>query len=315
LKRVISLFQFIVILTLSLSFVGWIDPSYDKTKEGNALYKEGKYDEAISKYIDARLEKPDSPALDFNIADAQYKNEKFDEAKGAFETVIKKTKDIELKSKANFNIGNTLYRQGKLEEALDSYKHAIELTDELVDTDKMNKEIEDLRENSKYNHEFVEKKIEEMKKEQKERQEEEKKEEEEKKKEQEKKEQEQQQGQGDDKEDEQEKRDDNQQPEDDKGGKKNKEQKENEQKKPNQEDKKEEEKDENQNQQKPEEGKEDQAKEDQAKKEQGQMKNQPDNKMTKEEAERLLEALQQSEKNNKIKIKPEPGRSMIEKDW
>ncbi len=162
----------IFVLLLCTILIGWLDPASDKNEEGIRLYNEEKHDEAISKFTDAQSYVPESQSLDFNIANTHYKEGKFPEAEKSFKNAIK-TKDNTLKAKANYNMGNTMYKQGKFKEALDFYKKTIELTEKEKGNLK-DEETASIREDAKYNYEFVQKKMEEMQKEQQERQEQEK---------------------------------------------------------------------------------------------------------------------------------------------
>lgn len=146
---------------------GWLDPTADRVGEGNRLYEREKYDDALGKYTDAQINDPESPIIHFNIADAHYKNGKYDEAISAYEKTLR-TDDITLGAKAYYNIGNAKYRQGKLNEALDYYKRAIELSN---DPDaSASGGLKEVNADAKYNHEFVEKKIKEQMNEQNEQQ-------------------------------------------------------------------------------------------------------------------------------------------------
>lgn len=127
-----------------------------KVKEGNRLYQKGNYEEALKKYTDAQIDRPESPELSFNIADILYKQRKYNEAQQMLEKAIPQS-DPQLEAKIYYNIGNCRYRQGDLRGSLDYYKKALEL----------NPNDED----AKYNIEFVEKKIKEMLSQVKERQE------------------------------------------------------------------------------------------------------------------------------------------------
>ena len=123
-----------------------------KIHEGNALYHEGLYDDALEVYTDAQIDAPESPELHFNIGNVGYRKE---DHENAIETYGKSfnTDDIHLESRADYNIGNATYRLGEkagndvalLREAVEHYRKAIELdpTDE----------------DAKFNFEFVEKKI------------------------------------------------------------------------------------------------------------------------------------------------------------
>ncbi len=266
----------VFIIPLACVFlIGWIDPASDKNEEGIQLYNEQAYDEAISKFADAQLHLPKSDSLDFNIANTHYQGGKLPEAEKAYKRALN-SKDVTLKAKANYNMGNTLFKQGKLNEALDFYKRTIELTENKVD--KKDGEIKGIREDAKYNYEFVQKKMEEMKQEQQDQEEEDKQEE---------------QKQGD-------------QPPEEKDPEEQK------QKQEQQQEKKDEKKEDKGNQsgqqkeQPPEEEKQESPPQPQEKKE-----------MTKEEAERILDALRQSEESaREIQEKEnESAQFQTEKNW
>ena len=288
---------FLILLSCTM-FVGWIDPASDINEEGIKLYNEEKYDEAISKFTDAQSFVPESQSLDFNIANTHYKEGKLPEAEKSFKDTMK-TEDKILKANANYNMGNTMYKQGKLKESLDFYKKAIQLAEEKGNLE--DGAIASLREDSKYNYEFVQKKIEEMEKQQQERQEQEKQEQEEQDEQQEQEQQQDQKGQ-----DEQDKQDKQE----------NKEQDKDNQDKQDQEQKKQQEQQDKQDEQ---EKKEQDKGQSQENEKEGQQPPPPPEKreMTKEEAERLLDAMKQAEMAARHAQEKEhnPSHFKIEKDW
>ena len=268
----------IFIISLACLFlIGWIDPAADKNEEGRQRYNEGEYGEAISKFTDAQLHLPESDSLNFNIANTHYKIGKLPEAEKSYKDILD-SRDVTLKAKANYNMGNTMYKQGKFNEALDFYKKAIKLTGK--ESGVNGDEIKGVREDAKYNYEFVQKKMEEMKKEQQEREE---------KEEQEKQEQE--------------KQDDQKQGE------------EQEEKNPDQQEQQQQEK-EQEEQDKGNKGK--QEKElPPPENEKSPLQPYEKKEMTKEEAERILDALRQSERSARDmqEKEEESAQFMIEKDW
>ncbi|MDP6923182.1 MAG: tetratricopeptide repeat protein [Candidatus Scalindua sp.] len=276
---------FIIPLACTL-LIGWIDPASDKNEEGILLYNEKSYDEAISKFADAQVHLPKSDALEFNIANTHFQGGKLPEAEKAYKNALR-SKNSTLKAKANYNMGNTLYKQGKLNEALDYYKKTIELTGKIAD--KEDDEIKGIKEDAKYNYEFVQKKMEEMKQEQQERQDQEEQEKED--KEEEDKQEEQKQG---DQPPEEQKPEDQEQKQD-------------------------------QQQQKEDKEKEDKGNQSGQQKEQppeGEKKESPPRpqekkEMTKEEAERILDALKQSEESaRELQEKEnESAQYETEKNW
>lgn len=115
-----------------------------KVLEGNKLYAEEKFDEANNQYRDAQIDEPESPEIQFNIGDVQYKKKKYEEAMNEFQKSLS-GEDIMLQSKAYYNMGNTMYRTGKLPESILMYTQALKLNPDDMD--------------AKYNLEFVRRKL------------------------------------------------------------------------------------------------------------------------------------------------------------
>ena len=277
-------FNFLLVLLLGWSSIGWIDPLADKVREGNQLYQDGNYDGALDKYVNAQIDSPETPQLDFNIADVQYKRGKHSEAAQLFEKVIK-SDDIGMKAKSSFNLGNTLYRQGKMKEALECYKKTVDYINETTPTPS---ELDALKNDAKYNYEYVEKKM----------------------KEQQQKQQNQDQKDQQQKED-QDKKDDQSGEKKGEGKEKQESQKEKQQPAPeNTQEKNENKKDENHSQS-------DKDKQKDQPEEQQQRRPQEMKQMSKEEAERLLDALNQSEKEARAMVRDTQHfqHKSVEKDW
>ncbi len=111
-----------------------------KIVEGNTLFEQERYDEAMNKYRDAQVHDPESPIIQFNMGAANYKKNKYDEALKELESSLT-TDDALAQSQAYYNMGNSLYRLGKLPESIMAYQQAL----------KLNPDDED----AKYNIEFV----------------------------------------------------------------------------------------------------------------------------------------------------------------
>lgn len=112
-----------------------------KVLEGNALFAEGKYDEANNAYRDAQLDNPTSPIIDYNIANTLYEKRNYEEAIKLYDKVTKNARDPDLLEQAYYNLGNALFRVNKLPESILAYKEAL----------KLNPDDED----AKYNLEYV----------------------------------------------------------------------------------------------------------------------------------------------------------------
>lgn len=135
---------FLLMLNMLFAISAFAQSGHKQVTEGNKLYAEEKYDEANNKYRDALIESPESPIVNFNIGDVQYKKRNFEEAIKSYEKSTF-SDNISLQSKTYYNIGNTLYKMAKLPESILAYKKALEL----------NPEDED----AKYNLEYVRAKL------------------------------------------------------------------------------------------------------------------------------------------------------------
>ncbi|MDP2980546.1 MAG: tetratricopeptide repeat protein [Candidatus Omnitrophota bacterium] len=141
--------KLLLIFLFYISTLGWAwgDSLASKNKEGNMLYKEGKVDEALSKWRDAQIEIPDSDKLHYNIGNGLHRQKRYEDALKEYEKSLD-SKDSELQQKAYYNMGNTRYRMGKLLEAIEGYKKCLNI----------NPNDED----AKYNIEFIKKKLKEQ---------------------------------------------------------------------------------------------------------------------------------------------------------
>ncbi|MGA1871616.1 MAG: VWA domain-containing protein [bacterium] len=116
-----------------------------RIKKAEQLYTEQQYDQALQSFIDAQIDAPENPLLQYNIANTYYRMKNYDEAFKNYMAASINAKEIDLEAKAYYNMGNCSYRLGKLQEAIEYYQKALELNPE--------------DENAKYNLEFVREEI------------------------------------------------------------------------------------------------------------------------------------------------------------
>ena len=103
-------------------------------KEGNKLYNDSSYNMAEMKYRKSLEKDQNYFNAAFNLADAVYKQERYEEASTFFESLKDNARnDLDL-AHINHNLGNSLLKEGKLNEAIDAYKNSLRLNSNDDDT-------------------------------------------------------------------------------------------------------------------------------------------------------------------------------------
>ena len=119
--------------------------------------------DAAGKYNEALVDRPDSPLLHFNLGDALYRQGKFTDAVNALQQVPGTDADSTRTARVAYNIGNAKYRLAQAAEASDP-KSALGLYAEALAAYRraMGAAPDDV--DAKFNHEFVAKKMDDLKK-------------------------------------------------------------------------------------------------------------------------------------------------------
>ncbi len=140
------------------------DKLKEDLREGNKLFDEEKYEEAVEAYKHVVEESPDTYIIYMNIGNCYFQMEKYDQAEEYYKKVLEKDpknqeamlligncysnrgdekKALEWYNKIEFekiddptvlfNIGSNFYTQSKFEEALKYYKKAVEIRKNFLD--------------------------------------------------------------------------------------------------------------------------------------------------------------------------------------
>ena len=240
-------------------------------REGNELFEKQDFEKAEVEYRKAADKKANSFEAAFNMADALYKQKKYDEALEQFSALAKQETDKERLGEIYHNIGNTLLAMEKTDESIEAYKNSLR--------------NRPASEQTKYNLEFARHK-----------------------------QQQDQQNQDQNKDQNQDQQDQNKDQQDQ--NKDRQDQNKDQQNKDQQDQNKDQ-----QNKDRQDQNKDQQNKNDQNKDQQQQHPQQQQGKISKEDAERLLEALQNDEKNVQEKVQKQKAQEQkakkmkIEKDW
>lgn len=114
--------SFLTLLLLFLAVGAWAQAERSAIRQGNALYKEGKYAESGAKYAEALQKNPSSVEALFNIAGVAYK-----QGQWALADSLLAPLGEQLGAGAWYNSGNANFKQRKFDEAIEAYKKALRL--------------------------------------------------------------------------------------------------------------------------------------------------------------------------------------------
>jgi tetratricopeptide (TPR) repeat protein len=100
------------------------DQAASKNNEGNRLYQQKKFDEALKMYVDAQASRPGAPELHYNIGNVLFRKKEYDKAVEEY-LRAQSASDPVLSQSATFNRGNALMMQNRPEEAIQAYVQAL----------------------------------------------------------------------------------------------------------------------------------------------------------------------------------------------
>jgi tetratricopeptide (TPR) repeat protein len=118
-----------VLFVIGLSLVnGQNDRKY--IRQGNGKYSDEKYQESEILYRKALEADNMSGNATFNLGDALYRQNRYDEAGKQFADNAQKSKDELKKADSYYNLGNSLLKGKKLKESIDAYKNSLRFNPE-----------------------------------------------------------------------------------------------------------------------------------------------------------------------------------------
>jgi len=119
---------FLVTFVFQTAFAGSAQVS---TGQGNRLYEQGKFNEAIKQYDQAIIDSPQVLEPKFNKANSHYRLDDIEQAMNLYRQVAANSKDMKLVTKAKYNLGNCFFQQGSkqrdsnLQKAIEEMETAI----------------------------------------------------------------------------------------------------------------------------------------------------------------------------------------------
>lgn len=112
-----------VILSLSF-FAAKGQSAHSFLRQADKNYKNENYQAAEENYRRA-IEKKQDEKTNYNLGNAIYQQGRYDEAATKYENAAAANADKELKAKAFYNMGNALFQNKKTEESIAAYKKAL----------------------------------------------------------------------------------------------------------------------------------------------------------------------------------------------
>ena len=113
------------ILSFLMSFNSFAQNKKIFLREGNQLYADSSYNEAEMQYRKSLEKDQDYFNASFNLADAIYKQERYEESSALFDALKDNAPTENDLAKVYHNLGNSLVKEEKLEEAIDAYKSSL----------------------------------------------------------------------------------------------------------------------------------------------------------------------------------------------
>jgi tetratricopeptide (TPR) repeat protein len=98
---------------------------YEAANKDTSRIDTVQFNKAEIEYLKALEKKPDDTKWNFNLADALYKQKKFEQSAEKFQEIADKTSNKIEKSRALHNLGNSYLMKNKLDESISAYKDAL----------------------------------------------------------------------------------------------------------------------------------------------------------------------------------------------
>jgi Ca-activated chloride channel family protein len=95
--------------------------------DGVNLYNEKKFSDAEVNFKKGSENAPENFEAKFNLGDAYYKQQRYDEAIKSFQSALANAKTDEEKAKIYHNVGNSLLKSQKIKESIGAYKESLKL--------------------------------------------------------------------------------------------------------------------------------------------------------------------------------------------
>ena len=122
------------LLSLLICITSFAQNKKSFLRDGNELYNDSSYNDAEIQYRKSLEKDQDYFNASFNLADAVYKQERYQESSALFDALKDNAPTETDLAKVYHNLGNSLVQEQKLEEAIAAYKSALRINPNDKDT-------------------------------------------------------------------------------------------------------------------------------------------------------------------------------------
>ena len=126
-KFIITSVLFMVILFAIGSQESYSQSLRGLVNDGVENYNEGNFSDAEVNFKKGVEKSPESFEAKFNLGDAFFKQQRYDEAIKSYQSAITFAKDDLEKARVHYNIGNSLLKAQKIKESIEEYKKSLKL--------------------------------------------------------------------------------------------------------------------------------------------------------------------------------------------
>ena len=100
------------------------DPAFEANTAGIDLFSRGYLDDALDRFREAQVERPELPELNLNTGATLYELKSYDRSQRETQEALS-PESSELRARAHYNMGNIFFQTDALEDAFESYKKAL----------------------------------------------------------------------------------------------------------------------------------------------------------------------------------------------
>jgi len=124
----------ILVLAITICSICLAQKERSYVREGNILFYEDKFPDAEASYKKALEKNQKMDEGIFNLGDALYRQERWEDAADQFKTIAETSNDKNHQSYGYHNLGNSLLRDQKVEESIEAYKNALRINPNDLET-------------------------------------------------------------------------------------------------------------------------------------------------------------------------------------